>query len=113
MTRALPSAEMDLLRQYVTADGNFGANQAESTVLLHVTHSNLNVQFMELRLDKHVRSRTPNLQASRAAHSSVRLRCGLRRVHTAVPARQQALLGPSESGGSAQRLQALLPNRLA
>lgn len=57
MTRAhLPTQDMDMLRQYVTADGNFGQNQAESTVQLHVTHSNLKVEFMELRLDKHVRT---------------------------------------------------------
>lgn len=47
-------AELDQLKSYVTAPGKFGANQAESTVLLHVTHSNLRAEFMELRFDKHV-----------------------------------------------------------
>lgn len=47
---------MDMLREYVTADGNFGANQSESTVLLRVTHSNLQAEFLEIRLDKHVRA---------------------------------------------------------
>ena len=37
------------------APGNHGQNQAESTVRLHVTHSNLRAEFMELRLDLHVR----------------------------------------------------------
>ncbi len=30
-------------------------NRAESTVLLHVSHSNLKAKFFELRLDMHVR----------------------------------------------------------
>jgi hypothetical protein len=30
-------------------------NRAESTVLLHVSHSNLKARFFELRLDRHVR----------------------------------------------------------
>lgn len=40
------------------APGNHGQNQAESTVRLHVTHSNLRAEFMELRLDLHVRPMT-------------------------------------------------------
>lgn len=36
------------------APGNHGQNQAESTVRLHVTHSNLKAEFIELRLDLHV-----------------------------------------------------------
>jgi hypothetical protein len=31
-------------------------NRAESTVLLHVSHSNLKAKFFELRLDRHVRA---------------------------------------------------------
>ena len=49
------SPEMQALRSYVTAPGSHGQNQADSTVRLHVTHSNLKLQFMELRLDKYVR----------------------------------------------------------
>jgi len=48
-------SELQQLKDYVTAPGKFGANQADSTVLLHVTHSNLKAEFMELRFDKHVR----------------------------------------------------------
>lgn len=48
-------SELQQLRAYVTAPGKFGANQADSTVLLHVTHSNLKAEFMELRFDQHVR----------------------------------------------------------
>ena len=47
-------AEMQALRAYVTAPGSHGQNQADSTVRLHVTHSNLKIQFMDLRLDKYV-----------------------------------------------------------
>eukprot|EP00892_Ulva_mutabilis_P007359 jgi/Ulvmu1/4996/UM021_0013.1 len=46
-------SELDQLKAYVTAPGKFGANQADSTVLLHVTHSNLRAEFVELRFDKH------------------------------------------------------------
>eukprot|EP00884_Botryococcus_braunii_P000256 jgi/Botrbrau1/10230/Bobra.0362s0019.2 len=42
------------LREYVTAPGNNGQNQADSTVRLHVTHSNLKQSFMDLRLDRHM-----------------------------------------------------------
>ena len=45
--------EMEALRAYVTAPGT-SQNQADSTVRLHVTHSNLRLEFMELRLDKYV-----------------------------------------------------------
>ncbi|KAJ9516910.1 hypothetical protein QJQ45_027299 [Haematococcus lacustris] len=40
------------LREYVTGQG--GQNRLESTVLLHVTHSNLKAKFFELRLDMHM-----------------------------------------------------------
>ena len=46
--------DIDALKEYVSAPGNFGQNQAESTVRLHVTHSNLKAEFIELRLDLHV-----------------------------------------------------------
>ena len=49
----MPSAEMQALRDYVTYDSG-SLNQAESTVLLEVTHSNLKAKFMQIRLDKHV-----------------------------------------------------------
>ncbi len=52
----LTGADIQALKDYVSAPGNFGQNQAESTVRLHVTHSNLKAEFMELRMDLYVRS---------------------------------------------------------
>ena len=49
------SASLAALRDYVTADTGAQA-QADSTVLLTVTHSNLRAVFMELRFDLHVRA---------------------------------------------------------
>ena len=46
--------ELAALRAYVTGPGMGGQQQAESTVRLCVTHSNLKIQFLEIRLDKHV-----------------------------------------------------------
>ena len=46
--------DINALKAYVSAPGNFGQKQAESTVRLHVTHSNLKAEFIELRLDLHV-----------------------------------------------------------
>lgn len=51
----LTRQDIDALKDYVSAPGNFGQNQAESTVRLHATHSNLKAEFIELRLDLHVR----------------------------------------------------------
>jgi tubulin-specific chaperone B len=50
----LKNSDMQALKDYVTAPGKLGANQADSTVLLHLTHSNLKAEFMEIRFDKHV-----------------------------------------------------------
>jgi tubulin-specific chaperone B len=54
-SNVLKNTDMQHLKAYVTAPGKLGANQAESTVMLHVTHSNLKAEFMEIRFDKHVR----------------------------------------------------------
>lgn len=54
-SNVLKNSELEQLKAYVTAPGKLGANQADSTVLLHVTHSNLKAEFMEIRFDKHVR----------------------------------------------------------
>ena len=48
------AAELAALRAYVTGPGRGGQNQAEGTVRLVVSHSNLKIQFLEIRLDKHV-----------------------------------------------------------
>lgn len=42
-----------MLRDYVMADTG-AANRGESTILLHVTHSNLKARMFEIRLDKHM-----------------------------------------------------------
>lgn len=55
MANVLSNSDLQALKAYVSAPGKFGANQADSTVLLHVTHSNLRAEFMEIRFDKHVR----------------------------------------------------------
>jgi len=48
------------LKAYVGGGGKAGgAAQAESTVLLHVSHSNLKAEFMEIRFDRHVRPPWP------------------------------------------------------
>jgi hypothetical protein len=48
----LRKEDIDSLKDYVRGTG--GQSQAESTVLLHCTHSNLMARFFEIRLDKHV-----------------------------------------------------------
>jgi hypothetical protein len=50
----MATADLRALREYVTAETG-AQNQAESTVRLVVTHSNLQAKFMEIRLDLHVR----------------------------------------------------------
>lgn len=79
-------AEMEALRAYVTAPGSHGQNQADSTVRLHVTHSNLKLQFMELRLDKYVRAPldvlTSMLEGSQTA--GLLSRCTLQGRHLAA-----------------------------
>eukprot|EP00735_Rhodelphis_limneticus_P008307 TRINITY_DN2120_c0_g1::TRINITY_DN2120_c0_g1_i1::g.12914::m.12914 TRINITY_DN2120_c0_g1::TRINITY_DN2120_c0_g1_i1::g.12914 ORF type:complete len:303 (+),score=39.36,sp/Q67Z52/TBCB_ARATH/45.53/3e-74,Ubiquitin_2/PF14560.1/3.1e-30,CAP_GLY/PF01302.20/6.9e-23,ubiquitin/PF00240.18/0.0058 TRINITY_DN2120_c0_g1_i1:87-911(+) len=44
--------DLAALKAYV--QGPTSQNQAESTVRLHVTHSNLKASFLEIRLDKHL-----------------------------------------------------------
>ena len=46
------------LREYVLADSG-AQNQAEPTVRLVITHSNLQAKFMDIRLDKHVSGAPP------------------------------------------------------
>ncbi len=54
--------DMQALRDYVMAPATGSQQQAESTVVLHVTHNNLKLQMMELRFDLHVRSPGPVLE---------------------------------------------------
>jgi len=42
-----------MLRDWVTGEAG-GQNRGESTVLLHVTHSNLKARMFEIRLDRHM-----------------------------------------------------------
>jgi tubulin-folding cofactor B len=66
--------DVTMLRDYVMAPS--GQQRAETTVLLHVTHSNLQAKFYELRLDMHVSSgkavqivaRKTNHPSQQAAH---------------------------------------------
>uniref|UniRef100_A0A7S0RMZ6 CAP-Gly domain-containing protein n=1 Tax=Chlamydomonas leiostraca TaxID=1034604 RepID=A0A7S0RMZ6_9CHLO len=55
MTTSAPfitKEDVVMLKDYVM--GSTGQNRAESTVLLHVSHSNLQAKFFELRLDMHM-----------------------------------------------------------
>jgi hypothetical protein len=47
------SADLQNLRDWVTHETG-GQARGESTVLLHVTHSNLKARMFEIRLDKHM-----------------------------------------------------------
>jgi len=47
------SAELNTLRGWVVGESG-GQNRGESTVLLHVTHSNLKARMFEIRLDRHM-----------------------------------------------------------
>mmetsp|Transcript_65413 Transcript_65413/g.206717 ORF Transcript_65413/g.206717 Transcript_65413/m.206717 type:complete len:90 (+) Transcript_65413:75-344(+) len=55
--------DMEALKNYVTCGGQqdwkHGQAQAESTVILTVTHSNLKMSFLELRFDRHVSHSPP------------------------------------------------------
>ena len=47
------STDLAMLRDWVTHDSG-GQAKGESTVLLHVTHSNLKARMFEIRLDRHM-----------------------------------------------------------
>lgn len=47
------SADLQNLRDYVTYESG-GQNRGDTTVLLHVTHSNLKARMFEIRLDRHM-----------------------------------------------------------
>jgi len=47
------SQDMQALRNFITHESG-GQARGESTVLLHVTHSNLKARMFEIRLDKHM-----------------------------------------------------------
>ncbi|GFR50102.1 hypothetical protein Agub_g12247, partial [Astrephomene gubernaculifera] len=53
MAQFLNREDVEALRAYVIGPDSGFANKAESTVLLHITHSNLKAKFMEIRLDMH------------------------------------------------------------
>lgn len=46
--------DAEQLKDYVKGPDKGGLHQAESTVMLHVSHSNLKQKFIEIRLDMHV-----------------------------------------------------------
>ncbi len=54
----ISQADIQSLKDYVK--GPSSQNQADSTVRLQVTHSNLKAHFMEIRLDLHVSTHQPS-----------------------------------------------------
>ncbi len=54
MCLAVTGADIQQLKDYVSASDGGMQRQAESTVRLNVSHSNLKAKFMEIRLDLHV-----------------------------------------------------------
>ncbi len=77
MTMAAPfltKEDVNQLKEYVMAPS--GANKAESTVLLHISHSNLKMtKFFEIRLDRHVsyaaRCHAAHARANPLTHSRI------------------------------------------
>lgn len=65
----LTREDAEQLRAYVVGPDGGGLRQADSTVLLHVTHSNLKAKFIELRFDLHV-SVHPSWLAARGARGA-------------------------------------------
>ncbi|KXZ44461.1 hypothetical protein GPECTOR_67g301 [Gonium pectorale] len=53
MSQFMNREDVEALRAYVVGPDSGFANRADSTVLLHITHSNLKAKFMEIRLDLH------------------------------------------------------------
>lgn len=51
----LSRSDFEALKEYVS-NPYCSQKQSESTVRLHVSHSNLKATFKEIRLDKHVRA---------------------------------------------------------
>ena len=82
--------DIQALKDYVTAPGNLGQNQADSTVRLHVTHSNLKAEFIELRLDLHVRVHVP----SHLKESCVGASCPAMHAHAALKPDRQPITLP-------------------
>ncbi len=63
--------DMRVLREYVTAPSSGSQQQAESTVVLHVTHSNLKLQMMELRFDLHVSNLELSITSNLRLHALI------------------------------------------
>jgi hypothetical protein len=75
MTNGAPhfkNTELSALRDYVTHDSG-SLNKADSTLLLMVTHSNLQARFMEIRFDRYVRARPRGEASDRWVDPIVRL----------------------------------------
>jgi hypothetical protein len=60
-------ADVQQLKDYVAGSDGGMQRQAQSTVRLHVTHSNLKAKFIEVRLDQHV-SPCLDQQSCRSVH---------------------------------------------
>lgn len=57
----ISQADIQALKDYVK--GPSSQSQADSTVRLQITHSNLKAHFLEVRLDLQVRNSPPAVQA--------------------------------------------------
>lgn len=64
----LTGADIQSLKDYVSNNDGGMQAQGESTVRLHVTHSNLSAIFFDIRLDRHV-STLPFLHKSPSRHT--------------------------------------------
>merc|ERR1711939_1160981 len=53
LSMSCATSDLQALRNYVTYESG-GQNRGDSTVLLHVTHSNLKAKMFEIRLDRHM-----------------------------------------------------------
>lgn len=58
----LTKDDVNQLKDYVRGDG--GTTMADSTIALHVTHSNLQARLFEIRLDKHMSIETVKVKLS-------------------------------------------------
>ena len=72
----LTGADIQSLKDYVSNNDGGMQAQGESTVRLHVTHSNLSAIFFDIRLDRHV-STLPFLHISPSRHTldAIKERC--------------------------------------
>ena len=106
MTNGAPhfkNTELSALRDYVTHDSG-SLNKADSTLLLMVTHSNLQARFMEIRFDRYVRARPRGEATDRSTGRSDR---SFVRSRVFLPAPSSAFFSVSVSVSPPTRARAL------